>query len=448
MSIVKKISDFFFATKTAPFVPRSNDNESYDVTRSVFRTYNRDFLTSYNIKALIDLSFNVPAIYTALNYIAQKFSLVDFQITNKKTGDVYLNHELKNLFQNPYPTLTFGELLYRHYYMTKAAGDAYLNVVVPEGFNKPLFIVPLNSDITKPIGVDSFGNKSNLQSSFDYRFIDKIYYEYQLSGRLQNIDKDLVIHTQNSVIDFENRNFLRGLSSIFPILSVSNSLNSVFLAKSDQYKNGPSFIITAAKADMSIIPLPNTTTEIEKIEQKFSKYGAASAKGKIKVLQYPVDVTKLSEDLSGVNESQTADSRIIYAALNFPSVLANDDANSKYENIKQAKKSIIENEIIPFATSFADQLTNFFAKFYGNDFVIVPSFENFDELNEGEADYYDAKNTKYLGISKILNDIAAGLLNQKSAIEILKTDYSFTEAQAIELTKVKPVQNANSGQKN
>ncbi len=126
-------------------------------------------------------------------------------------------------------------------------------------------------------------------------------------------------------------------------------------------------------------------TEADSLEKEFN---AQSAVGKTKVLRYPVEIHTLGNapvDLSILESHKEA-----VTALCFVYKLPVDlyYGQAKYENAKEAKKTIYEQNAIPMANEFAEDLLNYCG--LSGDYELAVNTDRIDVLKRDPMDTLNA----------------------------------------------------------
>ena len=140
-----------------------------------------------------------------------------------------------------------------------------------------------------------------------------------------------------------------------------------------------------------ITPQPDKTvgvarpTEADSIEKEFN---AQSSVGKTKVLRYPVEIHTLGNapvDLSILESHKEA-----VTALCFVYKLPVDlyYGQAKYENAKEAKKTIYEQNAIPMSNEFAEDLLNYCG--LSGEYELAVNTDRIDVLKRKPTDTLDA----------------------------------------------------------
>lgn len=145
---------------------------------------------------------------------------------------------------------------------------------------------------------------------------------------------------------------------------------------------GVTNIITPPQDRLTGVTRPS---EGEALEREFN---AQSSVGKTKVLRYPVNVQTLGNapvDLNILESHKEAVTAVCFA-YNVPVDLYY--GQSKYENAKEAKKTIYEMNAVPMANEFAEDLLNYCG--LSKEFSLEVDTQRIDVLQEKPTDTLDA----------------------------------------------------------
>ena len=145
---------------------------------------------------------------------------------------------------------------------------------------------------------------------------------------------------------------------------------------------GVTNIITPPQDRLTGVTRPS---EGEALEREFN---AQSSVGKTKVLRYPVNVQTLGNapvDLNILESHKEAVTALCFA-YNIPVDLYY--GQSKYENAKEAKKTIYEMNAVPMANEFAEDLLSYCG--LSKEFSLEVDTQRIDVLQENPTDTLDA----------------------------------------------------------
>ena len=170
------------------------------------------------------------------------------------------------------------------------------------------------------------------------------------------------------------------LASAFMYLSM---MQSGILREDTALKNGGvTNIVTPPQDKLTGITRP---AEGDQLERDFN---ATENVGRTKVLRFPIDVKTLGNapvDLNILESHKEAVTALCFA-YNIPVDLYY--GQSKYENAKEAKKTIYEMNAVPLANEFAEDLLNYCG--LSSEYSLAVDTQRIDVLQEKPADTLDA----------------------------------------------------------
>lgn len=142
---------------------------------------------------------------------------------------------------------------------------------------------------------------------------------------------------------------------------------------------GPASIITPAKDNMGVMP-----KDKDAVEEEFNKRENV---GKTHAFRVPIEVHEIGSkavDLGILDSHKEAVTALCFA-YDIPVDLYYGQA--KYENAKEAKKSLYENNAIPLANEFAADLLSFLH--LDDQFTLTVNTDRIDVLKDDSADVLD-----------------------------------------------------------
>lgn len=204
--------------------------------------------------------------------------------------------------------------------------------------------------------------------------------------RLQGLSGDRVIRFSEVFESFDYNLDDRSafgtsrLASAFMYLSMMQS--GIRREDTALRNGGVTNIITPPQDKLTGITRP---AEGEQLERDFN---AQKNVGKTKVLRFPVEVSTLGNapvDLNILESHKEAVTALCFA-YNIPVDLYY--GQSKYENAKEAKKTIYEMNAVPMANEFAEDLLNYCG--LSDEYSLEVDTQRIDVLQEKPADTLDA----------------------------------------------------------
>ena len=395
--------------------------------------------SSYDLQAetYIEKGFNInPIVYSVISQMATKTSSVPYSI--KKIEDKGEKQKLNNLLKAtkhnltpqqevkrlmleskaytesdytmpldiPNPLQTWNEFLELYKTLIKLTGNVYIYKLMPnEGMNSgtPIALYLLPSHLME-IVLKKGANMMSVESPIDgYKLIEG------------NIG---ISFTENEVthIKYPNPNFdlngshLYGLSPIRSVLKNIESSNLALDLNIKTMKNGGAFGLIHSKGQTPLTyeqanGLKDRLKEMDSDPDKLGKIAGVSAEIGFTRLSLTTDELKLFDYLS-------FDQKQICNALGWSDKLLNNDSGAKYDNIKQFRKQVVIDNIIPdlelFAVAFNNDIMPLFKNYKGTCIYF-----QYSELPEMQEDM-----TEMVAWVKLA--IEAGLISRNEGRKFMK----------------------------
>lgn len=326
-------------------------------------------LTPLSRMAIRELYETSAPVQGVVNYIARNVGeVMQYLLLTKKSDDQPVeNHWIIDLLAKPNDRFTlrkFGtawainKLLY---------GDAW--VYAPKAVGKDLGVIKSMYLIPSwRIGAE-WGETSILEGV-------KLQ---GLSGD-QTIGYDNVFESFDYNLDDQSAFGTSRLASAFMYLSMMQ--NGIRREDTALKNGGVTNIITPPQDKLTGITRPSEGDAIEK------EFNSQANVGKTKVLRYPVTVQSLGNapvDLKILESHKEAITALCFA-YNIPVDLYY--GQSKYENAKEAKKTIYEMNAVPMANEFAEDLLSYCG--LSREFSLEVDTQRIDVLQDKPADTLDA----------------------------------------------------------
>ena len=395
--------------------------------------------SSYDLQAetYIDKGFNInPIVYSVISQMATKTSSVPYSI--KKIEDKREKQKLNNLLKAtkhnltpqqevkrlmleskaytesdytmpldiPNPLQTWNEFLELYKTLIKLTGNVYIYKLMPnEGMNSgtPIALYLLPSHLME-IVLKKGANMMSVESPIDgYKLIEG------------NIG---ISFTENEVthIKYPNPNFdlngshLYGLSPIRSVLKNIESSNLALDLNIKTMKNGGAFGLIHSKGQTPLTyeqanGLKDRLKEMDNDPDKLGKIAGVSAEIGFTRLSLTTDELKLFDYLS-------FDQKQICNALGWSDKLLNNDSGAKYDNIKQFRKQVVIDNIIPdlelFAVAFNNDIMPLFKNYKGTCLYF-----QYSELPEMQEDMTEM-------VAWVKQSVEAGLISRNEGRKFMK----------------------------
>lgn len=291
-----------------------------------------------NIKRIYETSAPVMGV---VNYIAENVGEVMryLELQNIKTGEYDDGHWIMKLLRKPndrYTLRRFGvawavnKLLY---------GDAW--VYAPKAVGKDLgtvqemYVIPSHK-----LGVDSGNIKNPIKG------IKLLGY-----GRDEDISSDSIFESFDYNLD-DTSYF--GTSKIVAAAEYLTMMENGVKRENSSLKNGGVANLITPQPDKVVgVTRPSEADNLEK------EVNSLDMANRTKVLRYPVDVHALGNAPVDLNILESHKEAVTVLCFVFKIPVDLYYGQSKYENAKEAKKAIYEQNAIPLANEFAEDLLNY-----------------------------------------------------------------------------------------
>ncbi len=317
-------------------------------------------LTSDMIAGYMDSDY----VYSIINKISDTASSVPLTVVDKN-GDVIESHWINDLINNPNPDNSIKDIIFNYYVYLLSIGNSFIYTPkLTSGKSTELWTMP--SDLVEVVSGPWY------QPIMGYKTIE---------GNQQIIfEKETVLHGKLFNPRFQSGSWVYGLSPISVAAEIINSLNAGQTSMESSYKNmGPPYIIS------SLVQEGLTDAQQEQLEETYQrKYGDPTNTAKPMLTGTPVDVKMLGVspvDLNVITGSEHG-LRVLCNVYGVSSILFNDNANSTYNNMEQARKDFYQYSIQPMNMDLEIKLKKWlvpnedvFFKFdYSNIEVLQESF--------------------------------------------------------------------------
>src|SRR5690606_28596682 len=319
----------------------------------------------------ISKGYNYNAdLYSIVNYIATTASTIPWKLyTMKQDGtlDEIKNHPLIDLIERPNPEM--GQALF----INSAIGFKYLTgntyIYAPKmesglnkGQTKEMYVLP------SPLVEIVFGSTFDPVRGFTFK--------YHPDKRLE-IPKEECLHLKTW--NPETNNFGSNLYVMSPIkaaLRLLTQSNSAYAANTKSFQNMGAAGVFSRKSGQDA----ELTQEQARQLKKDWDEKADGTNNRVHFTSAQLDWTQLG--LSPVDmailESQKLSFRQFCNIFKFPSTILNDNENSSFNNILEAKKALYEDVIKPELYALRDELNRWLVPAYGENLYLDPDFSGIE----------------------------------------------------------------------
>lgn len=281
-------------------------------------------------------------------------------------------HPFLDLMSRPNPVQGYAEYIEQIVGLKQICGEVFIHFITAEnGLNagKPIETWVINPVLVTKIVCDPYG----------------IPLEYQVGDGVNRVmlPASETIHLKSFNPDPTSN---RGLSPIQAAKYLVTQNSDSYKAQSKLLQNiGASGILTVEQEN-------NVTFGAEQAEQLqakyYEKYGGADNYGKLVIT--PAAMTWQQIGMSAVDlnilESQKMTLRDICNIFNVPSVLMNDSEHSTYSNVKEARKDLITQVVLPelerFLSALDRKILPLYEKADKTEYTLKIDTDHYSELNE------------------------------------------------------------------
>jgi len=314
-----------------------------------------------NSEAFINNAYKINAdVFSIVNKICDDAANIPWKLFEvKKDGDreEIQEHKILDIWHSPNPQMGGLELRKTFFKFHQLTGNGFLNGVGPKNGNNAgqfheLYVMP--SQFTEVI---SGGWRQPIRG-----------YTLKWTQTKTEIPAEQVLHMRMFNPDYQNGNYLKGLSPVQAATMPVISSNSGYNAKANKFQSGgiDGFISRAeGEREMNI-----TETQRQRIAENIKKNYAGYKKLYITDAPAKWNQVGMSVVDLAILDSLNADMRILCNVWGVDSKLFNDPMASTLNNMGEAEKTYFTRKISPLVNELADELNKWW----------VPSFENGKKL--------------------------------------------------------------------
>lgn len=285
-----------------------------------------------------------PLVYMIVHKIATTTATINriYLDNNEELTD---NPKLKEVFDNPNPDQTLIDFYTEIYENLLLTGNVYVRSIQAVGS------IGFDYEVLVSYRIDINANSIGEVVSYEY---------LHPNGKTEIIPKDDILHIKTSnVVNVDDTEILYGLSPLQAAWIVVKSSTEKFKADAAIFKNRGIVGILTNDTDNAMLP-----QERERLQNEYDKeIGGSEKYNRIKVstsrlryIQTGMSPTDLKL-LEGISSSL----RILCSIYGISSILFNDNENSTYNNVAEAKRDAFTNVYIPLAKKVDKQLSKFIA---------------------------------------------------------------------------------------
>ena len=337
-----------------------------DVFSMIMQMADKSRSVPFYVKKIIDKS--AKSEIDRLNYATKgNLSINQFAKKRQLEKKAFEDKELPFPLAQPNPNQTWGDIISLFKVYMKTTGNFYIYMNYPlEGNNanvpKQVYVLP--SHMVQIV------LKKDAKVLQDENPIEK----YMLIEGNQYIEfpAENIIHVKyaNPFFDFSGSH-LYGLSPIKALLRNIESSNEALNQNVKTIKNGGAFGFIGAKDSSTPLTAEQATTLKEKLKEMDNDSGRLS---RISGMSVPLTFTRISLTTDELKpfEFLKHDQKAIANVLGWSDKLLNNDDGAKYDNVKEERKRVITDNILPDLMLLAESLNkNFIKRFKGYENAIL-----------------------------------------------------------------------------
>lgn len=258
---------------------------------------------------------------------------------------------------------------------------------------------------------------------------------YALSQRIGHRDvfrfKD-VLHMRTPNLSFGTGQEFWGMSPIRAGLLALNRSNQNYIAATTAYKN---------QGAAGIIHEKNPTDytddlESDKTDDWIERFNGPTNKGKVKFSNKELGWLKLG--LSPVDLQMIQDKRATLRDFcnmyKVSSIIFNDNENSSFNNVSEAKKSAYNDAVLPLVNRYVREMMDWIVKSYGDDIRIIADISDISVLQSDKKE--QAERIKILRDSTVMTPNEGRITMGLEPLDIPEMDIPTTTFSVIPITDI------------
>lgn len=278
-------------------------------------------------------------VYSIVNKIAETASNVPIELQTLD-GEVVENHWVNKLLKQPNKDNSFKELAYAYYIYLLSIGNSY---IYGPKLNISGGVYELKTMPSEEVFIVSGDWQDDIKG-------------YKIYGSDQLISSENVIHGKLFNPRFQEGSWVYGLSPLEVAEEIVNLSNAGVQSLEAAFDNMGANHIISPKKDI-IMSTEQQTNMADTYRRKFQ----GASKNRTMFSEVPLDSTEVGLSPVDLNvlESNNQAVRTLCNVWGVSSILFNDNSNSTFNNMLQARKDFYDYTIQPLNTYFADKLKMF-----------------------------------------------------------------------------------------
>lgn len=336
-----------------------------------------------------------PLVYPIVNKIATNSAAIE-RIAENENGDRLKNSAILDLLAKPNPDQTQTDFYEDANESLLLTGNIFIRYIEGIGAGKAIRVL-------KPQCVEVLCNNSGIKSG--YRYTDpKTGMQTTLT-----LDEVLQVRTSN-IVNIDSTQIEYGLSPLQAGWIVVKSSGEKFKAEASIFKNRGIIGILTNKSNT-----PMLKKERERLQGEFDdEIGGADKYNKIKISASDLNYiqTGMSPTDLKLLEGIVSSLRWLCNLYGISSILFNDNDNSTYNNVSEAKPAAYVDSYIPVANKIDSKLSIFLSDKLNVNEVVKVDLTSIDVLKA-------ATNKVIQSINSLPNNVAGKVIDALSVNNVL-----------------------------
>lgn len=370
----------------------------------------QDFLSNalgVNEAKYFEYYCQVPELQAVINYRANCLASMNVKARRIEGDDIDKDPAL-DLLKQPNDLMSFAEFVRQYSIYRDLTGNSYIYTLYGTTVEKTQAlwqIPPFNVTIKAKENVNQF-------TSTDYKEIINGY-EVTIGSKKIIFKPEEVIHFFDSIIQSNKELTLKGVSKIQPLTQLLQNIKVSYEARGIILGNSPLGMITNDSQDAAgTVPLD--PKEKKEVQDAMRGYGTSAGKYSYLISSAKLKWQGMASSVTTQHfDEVTNDLRSICNAYAFPPDLLL--AGSTYENIKEAKKQLYQDSIIPQANDFLQGISSGLG-LLGRGVELYADFSHIAVLQDDYEKQARTWNVTVMALNKAYADQAITLQQYQDAL--------------------------------
>lgn len=359
----KAVGEIVAARKSAQFI--THDDISWSKPFAVFGNGQPDlsFIWGANSDSyLIELFHTVGEVFTPIDIIAK--AVADGKPVVKRISSdsvVYSSEELNKLLSNPNPLQNWQQLVYQMVCYELVTGKSMLYGNVPDPFSFNYRNVATIQNLLVDVVTIETGATVKLLTATTITDLIKSFNVSDGAGSQVKIQPDKVLYTKHNSLVSADLN-IHGRSPMIAEKKAVEVIAAIYMALGAIYtKGGPRGMWVPDNNTDAAGNIAWTPADKDKIiADVIKRYGFGKDQFPFGITDQAIRYEKAGADIQDLQPKEIYKMLCgaIFSLYQVPRELMPDAEGATYENQKQARKSVYENNAIPRAKSFYQSLSS------------------------------------------------------------------------------------------